>query len=405
METVETETEPVRMVIEAEAKDTEVKEARTEVVYKLKSPTMCNSVGCYEEASMQCPTCQKSNLPPARFCKQECFKASWGFHKMVHEVAKQDAQFTPPSFKYTGGLRPHFVTPQQSTPPEIPRPEYALTGQPVSESSQRGNATIHVCTKKEIRGIRAACKLGREILDLAHSLVRPGITTDEIDRVVHAAIIARGAYPSPLNYHNFPKSLCTSVNEVICHGIPDARPLEDGDIVNLDVTVYYKGYHGDLNETYCVGNVEPKHKKLIEVTYNALQEAIQQVKPGAMCREFGDLISRSTGKAGFSVVRAYCGHGIGSLFHSTPSIPHYGKNKAIGVLKPGMVFTIEPMINEGGWQDETWPDEWTSVTRDGKRSAQFEHTLLVTETGVEILTARFPTSPPLHWDAPILPNS
>jgi len=354
---------------------------------------------------MQCPTCLNSNLPPARFCKQDCFKKSWGHHKVVHEMAKQDAQFKPPPFKYNGALRPHFVSPMLSTPSTCLRPEYSLTGQPSSEMAQRGNQTIHICTKKEIKGIRAACKMGREILDLAHSLVRPGITTDEIDRVIHAAILARGAYPSPLNYHHFPKSLCTSVNEVICHGIPDARPLEDGDIVNLDITVYYKGYHGDLNETYCVGTVDPKYKKLIEVTYNALHEAIQQVRPGAMCREFGDSITRVVGKAGFSVVRAYCGHGIGSLFHSAPSIPHYGKNKAVGVLKPGMVFTIEPMINEGGWQDETWPDEWTSVTRDGKRSAQFEHTLLVTETGVEILTNRLPTSPPLHWDAPILPNT
>jgi methionyl aminopeptidase len=387
------------VVDKVKSESTEAKE----VIYRLKSPTMCYSVGCYEEASMQCPTCLKSGLPPARFCKQECFKASWPLHKVAHEMAKQDAQFTPPAFKYSGHLRPHYVSPMQSTPPEIPQPDYALTGHSASEQAQLG--VLHICTKKEIQGIRTACKLGREILDLAHSLVRPGITTDEIDRVVHAATVARGAYPSPLNYRNFPKSLCTSVNEVICHGIPDARPLEDGDIVNLDISVYYKGYHADLNETYCVGTVDPKYQKLIEATYNALHEAIQHVKPGAMCREFGDLISRSIGKVGFSVVRDYCGHGIGSLFHAAPNIPHYSKNKAVGVLKPGMVFTIEPMINEGGWQAETWIDEWTSVTRDGKRSAQFEHTLLVTETGVEILTNRLPTSPPLHWDAPVLPRS
>jgi len=395
-----------KVVDDYDTKDADQDEKKgSEVVYKRKSPSMCNTIGCYEEASMQCPSCQKMNLPAARFCTQDCFKASWGFHKVVHELAKQDAAFTPPSMRYTGTLRPHYVSPQLSTPPEIPRPDYALTGQPVSEHAMRGNATIHVNTKKEIRGIRAACKIGRDILDLAHSLVRPGITTDEIDRVVHAAIIARGAYPSPLNYNNFPKSICTSVNEVICHGIPDARPLEEGDIVNLDISVFYKGFHGDLNETYCVGEVNPKHKQLIEVTYNALHEAIKLVRPGTMCREFGDVISRVTGKAGFSVVRAYVGHGVGALFHSTPNIPHYGKNKAIGVLKPGMVFTIEPMINEGVWQEENWLDEWTSVTRDGKRSAQFEHTLLVTETGVEILTNRLPTSPPMHWDAPILPIS
>lgn len=363
-----------------------------------KTSSMCCALDCYANASMQCPTCQKMLLPAARFCDQECFKKNWAFHKVVHEVAKQQAEFKPPSFQWTGRLRPHYVSPQLSSPPEIPRPDYAITGQPLSELALKQSNVIKVLTKKEIKHARAACRLGREILDLAHSHVRPGITTDEIDRIVHAAIISRGAYPSPLNYHNFPKSICTSVNEVICHGIPDARPLEEGDIVNLDVTVYYKGFHGDLNETYCVGEVEPRYKKLIESTYNALEAAILHVKPGVMCRDFGDIISKVTNKDGFQVVRSYCGHGIGAQFHSSPNIPHYAKNKAVGVLKPGMVFTIEPMVNEGCWQDDTWPDQWTSVTKDGKRSAQFEHTLLVTETGVEVMTARLPSSPPLHWN-------
>lgn len=240
--------------------------------------------------------------------------------------------------------------------------------------------------------------MGREVLDFAHRLVRVGITTEEIDEKVHAEICRRGAYPSPLNYYNFPKSLCTSVNEVICHGIPDARPLENGDIVNLDITVYYKGYHGDLNETYCVGEVEEQYKKLIKTTHDSLFESIESVKPGVMCRDFGKIISKIVNRQGYSVVRSYCGHGIGSLFHCAPNIPHYSKNKAVGVLKPGMVFTIEPMINMGAWQDKTWPDDWTSVTVDGKRSAQFEHTVLVTETGVEILTARTADSPPLWWE-------
>lgn len=190
------------------------------------------------------------------------------------------------------------------------------------------------------------------------------------------------------------------MNEVICHGIPDARPLEDGDIINVDVTVYKDGFHGDLNETFCVGNVDQKSKDLIKVTHDSLMKALESVKPGSLFRDFGEIITKIVGKAGFSIVRSYCGHGIGALFHSPPSIPHYARNKAVGQCKPGMVFTIEPMINMGTWKDCTWPDDWTSTTTDGKRSAQFEHTVLVTEKGVEILTARTPNSPPLWWEVP-----
>lgn len=235
-------------------------------------------------------------------------------------------------------------------------------------------------------------------MDVAARAVAVGVTCEEIDRIVHEACLERDCYPSPLYYYNFPKSCCTSVNEVICHGIPDMRPLEDGDIVNVDISVYHEGYHGDLNETFTVGTVDQKYKDLIKTTHDSLFEAIKLVKPGTMCRDFGKVISRTVKKAGYSVVRSYCGHGIGELFHCGPNIPHYAKNKAVGELKPGVVFTIEPMINMGCWQDETWPDEWTSVTQDGKRSAQFEHTLLVTEDGCEILTARLESSPPLWWE-------
>jgi methionyl aminopeptidase len=191
----------------------------------------------------------------------------------------------------------------------------------------------------------------------------------------------------------------SSVNEVICHGIPDTRLLEDGDIVNVDVSVYKGGFHGDLNETFCVGNVDQKSKDLIKTTHDALMRAVDAVKPGSLFRDFGEIITKTTGPAGFSVVRSYCGHGIDSVFHTIPNIPHYARNKAVGTCKPGMVFSIEPMINMGTWKDVTWPDDWTSVTTDGKRSAQFEHTLLVTEKGVEVLTARTKDSPPLWWEA------
>lgn len=191
----------------------------------------------------------------------------------------------------------------------------------------------------------------------------------------------------------------SSVNEIICHGIPDCRVLEEGDIVNVDISVFKNGFHGDLNETFCVGQVDQKSKDLIKSTYDALHAAIAQVRPGTFFRDFGDVITKVTGKAGLSVVRSYCGHGIGSVFHTSPSIPHYARNKAVGQCKPGMVFSIEPMVNMGTWKDVTWPDDWTSATADGKRSAQFEHTLLVTEKGVEILTARTKDSPPLWWES------
>ncbi|KAJ9086625.1 Methionine aminopeptidase 1 [Entomophthora muscae] len=235
--------------------------------------------------------------------------------------------------------------------------------------------------------MRKVCKLAREVLDIAAKAIKVGVTTDEIDRIVHEACVERDSYPSPLNYHNFPKSCCTSINEVICHGIPDQRPLQDGDILNIDVTLYHGGFHGDLNETYVVGKVDEAGKKLIKASKDCLDLAINHVKPGALYRDLGAIIEKHAKTQKFSVVRSYCGHGINSLFHCAPNVPHYSANKSVGVMKEGHTFTIEPMISEGVWQDEHWPDNWTAVTRDGKRSAQFEHTLLVTSKGCEILTA------------------
>merc|ERR1712130_717994 len=234
------------------------------------------------------------------------------------------------------------------------------------------------------------------------NMVKAGISTEEIDIAVFDACIARKCYPSPLNYHHFPKSCCTSVNEVICHGVPDCRPLVKGDIVNIDITVYKDGYHGDLNETFIVGkpsDIKPEYLELIKTTYDATMNSIKHVKPGVMCRKFGEIIDNFVRKKKFSVTRSYCGHGIGKLFHCSPNIPHYKRNEAVGKLKPNMVFTIEPMINMGAWKDKTWNfDNWTAVTVDGKRSAQFEHTVLVTHNGVEILTKRTPKSVPFWWD-------
>jgi methionyl aminopeptidase len=208
-----------------------------------------------------------------------------------------------------------------------------------------------------------------------------------------------------LNYNRFPKSVCTSVNEVICHGIPDQRVLEDGDILNLDVTLFHNGYHGDLNETYYVGDkalADPDNVRLVETTRECLAKAIASVKPGMLFREAGDIIEKHAKTQNCSVIKTYCGHGINQVFHCAPNIPHYAKNKAVGKARPGMTFTIEPMISLGSYKDKTWPDDWTSVTSDGSRTAQFEHTLLVTEDGVEVLTARLPDSPggPVAMPAP-----
>lgn len=370
---------------------------------------------CQAPARLQCPRCIELHLSRelSVFCSQDCFKQAWPAHKAVHKPlppspdawlyclkrgkARSD---TMPSFDWTGDLRPARIGPTRSVPPGIPRPDYAKDGVPRSELNAKAQQITPTYGAEDIAGIRAACRLGREVLDVAHAAVKPGVTTDEIDRIVHDATVAGGAYPSPLNYFNYPKSVCTSINEIICHGIPDQRELQAGDIVNVDVSVYLNGYHGDLNETYIVGEVDDDSKQLIRVTHDCLAKAIALCKPGVRYRDLGDVITKHATSSGYQVVRSYCGHGIGALFHCMPNIPHYANNKAVGAMKEGHVFTIEPMINAGSWRDVTWPDGWTSATEDGKRSAQFEHTLLVTKTGVEVLTARLPTSPPLWWEAP-----
>ena len=302
-------------------------------------------------------------------------------------------------FEFSGKLRPSTVTPQRViSDPSIALPDYAESGIPESELKRDKSSRIPTLSASQMKALRDSCRIGREALDVGGRLVKVGTTGEEIDLAVHNYIVSQGAYPSPLNYHKFPKSCCVSVNEVICHGIPDMRPLEDGDIVNLDISVYYKGMHSDLNETFLVGNCDKDSKRLVEGAYLTLMEAIQACKPGFMYRELGNIIQRIAGMNGLAVVKTYCGHGVGEYFHCAPSIPHYANNKAVGIMQEGHVFTIEPMINLGSYRDKLWPDDWTAVTVDGKRSAQFEHTLVITKTGVEVLTARLPTSPSMGFD-------
>jgi len=276
------------------------------------------------------------------------------------------------------GIRPGHLSPTREVPASITRPPYApdapalLPAVPPAELADRMRATGHAA---------------REILLELRDAVRVGMTTDELDRICHEACIARGGYPSPLHYKGFPKSLCTSVNEVICHGIPDDRPLEDGDIVNCDVTIYLHGVHGDCNATFCVGDVDDAGRTLVQVTREALWKGIDRVRPGARLNEIGRAIQIHAEGAGFSVVRSFVGHGVGEEFHTAPAVPHYFDPNADLVLEPGMTFTIEPMINEGSWQlGRIWSDGWTAPTKDGSRSAQFEHSLLVTPTGAEVTT-------------------
>jgi methionyl aminopeptidase len=280
----------------------------------------------------------------------------------------------------TDRIRPGRLSPMRSVPPSIGRPPYAETGEPIRVPEPLVKAP------DVIDRMRRAGRAAAEVLAEAAVAVAVGVTTDELDEIAHAACVARGGYPSPLNYNGFPKSLCTSVNEVICHGIPDDRALIDGDIVNLDVTIYLDGVHGDTNATFLVGNVDDESRRLVEVTRECLDRGIAAVRPGRPISDIGRTIQEHAEGSGFGVVRAFVGHGIGEQFHTDLHIPHYYDPRADLVIEPGMTFTIEPMITMGAWEHQLWDDGWTAVTVDRRRTAQFEHTLLVTDDGAEVLT-------------------
>ena len=277
-------------------------------------------------------------------------------------------------------VRPGIRSPRRDVPAGISRPDYAASGRP-----SRGSGRL-VKTPEEIGRLRRACRAAAEVLEETGRAVAPGVTTDHLDVVCHEACIRHGGYPSPLNYNGYPKSLCTSVNEVICHGIPDSRALEDGDIVNLDVTIFLDGMHGDTNATFLVGSVDEESQRLVRVTRECLDRAIAVVGPDVPMNEIGRAIQSHAEAAGFGVVRAFVGHGIGDTFHTAPQVPHYYDPRLTTRMQPGWVFTIEPMITMGSWQHRMWDDDWTAVTADWSRTAQFEHTLLVTDDGAEVLT-------------------
>ncbi|WP_028455381.1 type I methionyl aminopeptidase [Chitinilyticum litopenaei] len=253
--------------------------------------------------------------------------------------------------------------------------------------------SIVIKTAEDIAGMRIAGRLASEVLDYITPFVAPGVTTAELDRLCHEYMVnVQGSIPAPLNYcppgyTPYPKSICTSVNQVICHGIPGDKPLKNGDIVNLDITVIKDGYHGDTSRTFLVGDAVASHaKRLTQVTYDCMWLGIDQVRPGARLGDIGAVIQKYAEKAGYSVVREFCGHGIGKVFHEEPQVLHYGRAGTGVELVPGMIFTIEPMINAGKREIKQMNDGWTIVTKDRSLSAQWEHTILVTETGHEVLT-------------------
>ena len=280
-----------------------------------------------------------------------------------------------------GTLVPGEVSPRRAVPASITRPEY------VDRPAPRPFTGSEVKDAETIQRIRAASRLAAQALQAVGAAVRPGVTTDELDAIGHDYLVSRGAYPSTLGYRGFPKSLCTSLNEVICHGIPDSTVLAEGDIVNVDITAYLDGVHGDNNATFPVGDVDDESRALMDVTRESLARAIRAVRPGREVNVIGRVIESYARRFGYGVVREFTGHGVGEAFHSGLVIPHYDAAPEYArVIEPGMVFTIEPMLTLGSADWTMWSDGWTVVTADRSRSAQYEHTLVVTESGAEILT-------------------
>ena len=278
-------------------------------------------------------------------------------------------------------VTPGVVSPTRPVPAGIARPEY------VGKAAPTPFAGSEVKDAETIERMRTAGRIAAGALAEAGGAVAPGVTTDEIDRIGHEYLLDHGAYPSTLGYRGFPKSLCTSINEVVCHGIPDSRRIEDGDIVNIDITGFVGGVHGDTNATFLAGDVDEESRLLVERTREALMRGIKAALPGRQLNIIGRVIEKYASRFGYGVVRDYTGHGIGTSFHSGLIVPHYDAAPSYDtVIEPGMTFTIEPMLNLGTPDWTLWDDGWTVVTKDLRRSAQFEHTILITEDGNEILT-------------------
>lgn len=278
-------------------------------------------------------------------------------------------------------LKPGKPTPVRKVPESIERPEYVW-----KDTVQEAIGEPFVQTPETIEAMREASKIAANALKEAGAAVAPGVTTDEVDRVAHEYMCDHGAYPSTLGYLGFTKSSCVSLNEIICHGIPDSTVIQDGDIVNIDVTAYKNGVHGDTNATFLAGEVSEEHRLLVERTKESMMRGIKAAKPGREVNVIGRVIEAYANRFGYNVVRDFTGHGVGPTFHNGLIVLHYDSTAYRNVLEPGMTLTIEPMLNLGSLEYDIWPDDWTVQNRDGKFTAQFEHTIVITEDGNEILT-------------------
>ena len=280
-----------------------------------------------------------------------------------------------------GKLKPGKQTPIRKVPKDIERPEYAW-----KDDVQENVGEPLVQTAETVERMREASKIAANALAVAGASVEPGVTTDEIDRIAHEFMCDHGAYPSTLGYRGFTKSCCVSLNEIVCHGIPDTTVIEEGDIVNIDVTAYKNGVHGDTNATFLAGEVSQEHRDLVERTYKATMRGIKAAKPGREINVIGRVIESYAQRFGYNVVTDFTGHGVGTTFHNGLVVLHYDSDTYRDVLEPGMTLTVEPMINLGGLEYDIWDDGWTVQNRDGEFTAQFEHTLVITDDGNEILT-------------------
>jgi methionyl aminopeptidase len=279
-------------------------------------------------------------------------------------------------------LQPGTISPRRAVPADIGRPHYVGTW----PGTRADFDDPMVKDPDTVARMRVAGRIAADALVEVGRHVEPGVTTDELDRVGHEFLIERGAYPSTLGYKDFPKSLCTSVNEAICHGIPDSRPLEDGDVVKIDITAFVDGVHGDTCATFFAGTPSDEVRSLSDVTHEAMMRGIHAVRPGRPISVIGRVIESYAKRFGYGVVRDYTGHGVGWSFHTKPTILHYDNPRATTVLEPGMTFTIEPMLTLGSYDWYMWDDDWTVLTKDGSWAAQWEHTIVVTDDGAEILT-------------------
>ncbi|CAL7933261.1 unnamed protein product [Xylocopa violacea] len=277
-------------------------------------------------------------------------------------------------------IEPWEVTEIKEVPSYITKPSYSKSLRP-----RDGPKKPEIKDKNQIQSMRDSCNFAKQILTHIKKYIKPGVTTDELDSIVHEMIINNGAYPSPLNYKGFPKSICTSINNVACHGIPDKRPLINGDILNIDVTVYLHGYHGDCSEMFEVEKCDNEAKQLINITKLCLKSAIDICKPNENLSSIGNIIEETASRNGYSIIPVFTGHGIGTYFHGPPDIFHFA-NDFPGKMLPGMTFTIEPILSQGSYEIKILEDGWTAVTVDNARTAQCEHTILITDTGCDVLT-------------------